>query len=114
LRGRLAKKNRTSQLFPPSDYVTAVEIEVVERNSSREEMVTGTELRAKRQAAGIPGVRLARRCGRSRSYICDVELENVTPTQGELERINLELDRLLREKAAALLGAVGSAVGVRP
>lgn len=59
--------------------------------------------------AGIPGVTLAKRCGRSRSYVSDVERGHVILEPEEFERISLALDELIRERAATLLGVVGPA-----
>jgi hypothetical protein len=61
-------------------------------------MHTAIELRAKRNAAGIPGFAVAERAGIPRSRLCDLELGHIKASEGELERIDGAIDGILAEK----------------
>ena len=61
-------------------------------------MSTGTELRAKRNAAGIPGSLVCMKAGIARSRLSDIERGYVTATEEEVERIHATLEELARTK----------------
>ena len=61
-------------------------------------MLTGSELRAKRIAAGIAGGLVCVKADISRSRLSDIERGYVLGSDGELVRINAALDDLLRAK----------------
>ena len=72
-------------------------------------MTTGTQIRAKRNAAGIVGLVLCLRAGIARSRLSDIERGYVTPTDDEISRIDAALEDLVRAKAkvAATAAAEG-------
>ncbi len=72
-------------------------------------MVTGTSLKAKRNAAGIAGHVLCKKLAIARSRLSDIERGYVAPTTQDLARIDAALDDLIRaksvlQKTAAALG----------
>jgi transcriptional regulator with XRE-family HTH domain len=64
-----------------------------------QQKITGRQLRAKRQSAGIPGHVISRRAGVSRGWLSEVECEIRVPSQEELARIDAALDEIIRERA---------------
>jgi transcriptional regulator with XRE-family HTH domain len=61
-------------------------------------MITATEVRAKRAAAGISGEAVCRVAGFSRSKLCNIECENVSATREELFRIEAAIDQIIRNR----------------
>ena len=61
-------------------------------------MFTGSELRAKRIAAGIAGALVCAKAGIARSRLSDIERGYVAPSGVEIARIDLALDDLTRAK----------------
>ena len=62
-------------------------------------MDIGSQLRAKRVAAGIAGGTVCVKSHISRSRLSDIERAYVTPTADEFQRINEALDELTRAKS---------------
>jgi len=61
-------------------------------------MGTGTQLRARRNAAGIAGSLVCVKAGIARSRLSDIEREYVAASADELARIDAALDELARAK----------------
>lgn len=61
-------------------------------------MCIGSEIRAKRTAAGIAGWLVCAKVGIARSRLSDIERGYVTPSQQEIVRINAAVDDLARVK----------------
>jgi transcriptional regulator with XRE-family HTH domain len=62
-------------------------------------MVTGTSLKAKRNAAGIAGHILCKKLAIARSRLSDIERGYVPATLEELARIDAALDDLIQAKS---------------
>ncbi len=62
-------------------------------------MDIGSQLRAKRIAAGIAGCTVCVKCQISRSRLSDIERSYVSPTEDEVIRIDKALDDLSRAKS---------------
>lgn len=60
--------------------------------------MSGTELRRKRAAHGIPGHTVCARADTCRSRLSDVELERVPATLAELQRISTAIDEIISER----------------
>jgi len=60
--------------------------------------MSGTELRAKRIAAGIAGSLVCVKTGIARSRLSDIERGYVEVSEAEIARINVALDDLTRAK----------------
>ena len=60
--------------------------------------MTGTNLRAKRAVAGIPGHVVCQLAGISRAKLSDIEREYVPPTPEESQRIDGAIDQILRTR----------------
>jgi transcriptional regulator with XRE-family HTH domain len=71
--------------------------------------MSGNELRARRHAAGIPGVLVCRRAAISRSRLSNIERGNISPPPEELTRIAKALDQLIaaKEKINVVAAEVG-------
>ena len=61
-------------------------------------MCIGSEIRAKRTAAGITGWLICAKAGIARSRLSDIERGYVTAPEEEIARINAALDDLARVK----------------
>lgn len=61
-------------------------------------MITGTQLRAKRNAAGIAGSLVCVKTGIARSRLSDIERDYVVASEDEIARIDAALDELARAK----------------
>ena len=58
-------------------------------------MITGTQLRAKRNAAGIAGSLACIKTGIARSRLSDIERAYVAASDDEIARIDTALDELI-------------------
>jgi transcriptional regulator with XRE-family HTH domain len=67
------------------------------------------DIRAKRAAAGIPGLLVSRKASISRTRLSDIERGYVPPTANELARIDAAIDELarVREEINRLAAAAG-------
>jgi transcriptional regulator with XRE-family HTH domain len=63
-----------------------------------EEMVTASDLRAKRAASNISGQSVCRIARISRAKLSDIEREYISPTPEELQRIDGAINQILRTK----------------
>jgi hypothetical protein len=61
-------------------------------------MMTGTEIRAKRNAAGIAGHIVCKSARIPRSRLSDIEREYVNATPGEMQRISAAIDQIIETK----------------
>lgn len=61
-------------------------------------MAIGTQLRAKRNAAGIAGSLVCVKAAIARSRLSDIEREYVVPSEEETVRIDTAIDELTRAK----------------
>jgi transcriptional regulator with XRE-family HTH domain len=61
-------------------------------------MITGIQLRAKRNSAGIAGSLVCVKAGIARSRLSDIEREYVVASEDEVARIDAALDELARAK----------------
>jgi transcriptional regulator with XRE-family HTH domain len=68
----------------------------------------GESLRAYRRQAGVTGSELARRVGRSQSWVSRMEHDRVAPSVPEVERLAKALD-LTSEQTAELVKLAGEA-----
>ncbi len=71
--------------------------------------MSGTELRRKRMAAGIPAAVVAKRVGKAQSKISDIERGYVAVSDEEAAQISNAIDSLAEAKAKVV--AVAAAVG---
>jgi transcriptional regulator with XRE-family HTH domain len=72
-------------------------------------MITGTQLRAKRNAAGIAGSLVCVKAGIARSRLSDIEREYVAASEEELARTDAALDELIQAKA--VIDTVATSLG---
>jgi hypothetical protein len=71
--------------------------------------MTGSEVQAKRIVARIDGHTVCARIKKCRSWLSDVELERITPTQEELKRVSGAIDAIIaeRHRIAAVVASEG-------
>lgn len=63
--------------------------------------MTGSDLRAKRMTANIPGAVVSLKASVGRTRLSGIERGTITPSAGEMERIDSALSELIRARFEA-------------